>query len=36
LKKWIGEIDVSSMTPLEALVELNKIKEYMENMDHEK
>jgi len=30
LKKWIGEIDISSMTPLEALVELNKIKEYVE------
>ena len=36
LKKWINEIDISSMTPLEALVELNKIKEYMENTDHEK
>jgi DNA mismatch repair protein MutS len=30
LKKWIGEIDISSMTPLEALIELNKIKEYVE------
>jgi len=30
LKKWIGEIDISAMTPLEALVELSKIKEYVE------
>jgi len=29
LKKWIGEIDISSMTPLEALIQLNKLKEYV-------
>ena len=30
LKKRIKEIDIASMTPLEALIELNKIKEYVE------
>ena len=29
LKKWIRDMDISSMTPLEALIELNKIKEYL-------
>jgi len=31
LKKWIQGLDISSMTPLEALVELNKLKSYMDN-----
>jgi DNA mismatch repair protein MutS len=30
LKKWFQSLDVSSMTPLEALVELSKLKEYMD------
>jgi DNA mismatch repair protein MutS len=30
LKKWFQSLDVSSMTPLEALIELNKLKEYMD------
>ncbi len=30
LKKWIQELNISSMTPLEALNELNKIKEYLD------
>jgi len=29
LRKWIKEMDISSLTPLEALVELNKIQEYV-------
>jgi hypothetical protein len=31
IKKWIRELDLSSMTPLEALIELNKLKEYLIN-----
>lgn len=34
LKKWIQELNISSMTPLEALNELNKIKEYLD--EHER
>jgi DNA mismatch repair protein MutS len=30
LKRWFESLDVSSMTPLEALIELNKLKEYMD------
>ncbi len=30
LKKWILGLDISSMAPLEALIELNKMKEYLE------
>jgi len=30
LIKWIEKLDISSMTPLEALVELDKIKKYMD------
>jgi len=29
LRKWIQGLDISSMAPLEALIELNKIKEYL-------
>jgi len=29
LKKWVEELDISAMTPLEALIELNKMKEYV-------
>ncbi len=31
LKRWIQKLDISSMTPLEALIELNKLKSYLEN-----
>ena len=31
LKKWLQELDISSMTPLEALIELDKIKKYLED-----
>jgi DNA mismatch repair protein MutS len=31
IKKWLRNLDISSMTPLEALVELSKIKEFMEH-----
>jgi DNA mismatch repair protein MutS len=31
LKRWIQKLDISSMTPLEALMELNKLKNYLEN-----
>jgi DNA mismatch repair protein MutS len=31
LKKWFQELDISSMTPLEALIELDKIKKYVED-----
>jgi len=30
LKKWIRDLDISTMTPLEALVELNKVKEHLD------
>ena len=30
LRKWIQEMDISSMTPLEALIELNKIKTHLD------
>ncbi|MGD9074377.1 MAG: DNA mismatch repair protein MutS, partial [Desulfobacteraceae bacterium] len=30
LQKWVRKLDISSMTPLEALIELNKIKEYLD------
>jgi len=33
LKKWFQSLDVSSMTPLEALIELSKLKEYMDKQD---
>jgi len=36
LKKWIRELDISSMTPLEALIELNKIREYFDEQENEK
>ena len=29
LKKWIQNLDISSMSPLEALIEINKMKEYL-------
>ena len=29
LRKWIQDLDLSSMTPLEALIEINKMKEYL-------
>jgi DNA mismatch repair protein MutS len=29
LRKWISDLDISSMTPLEALVELSKMKDYV-------
>jgi DNA mismatch repair protein MutS len=29
LRKWIQNLDLSSMTPLEALMEINKMKEYL-------
>ncbi len=29
LRKWIQNLDLSSMTPLEALLEINKLKEYL-------
>ena len=31
LREWIREMDISKMTPLEALVELNKLKEYVDS-----
>ena len=31
IKKWIRDLDLSSMTPLEALIELNKLKEHLKN-----
>jgi DNA mismatch repair protein MutS len=30
LQKWIWKLDISSMTPLEALIELNKMKAYLD------
>ena len=30
LRRWIRDLDISSMTPLAALVELNKLKEYLD------
>jgi DNA mismatch repair protein MutS len=30
LKRWIEGLNISSMTPLEALIELNKMKEYLD------
>lgn len=30
LKRWIAGLDISTMAPLEALIELNKMKEYLE------
>jgi DNA mismatch repair protein MutS len=33
LRKWIRELDISTMSPLEALIELNKLKEYTEEED---
>jgi DNA mismatch repair protein MutS len=29
LRKWIHSLDISSMSPLEALIEINKMKEYL-------
>ncbi|NTV31696.1 MAG: DNA mismatch repair protein MutS [Deltaproteobacteria bacterium] len=29
LRKWVQNLDLSSMTPLEALIEINKMKEYL-------
>jgi DNA mismatch repair protein MutS len=29
LRKWIRNLDISSMSPLEALIEINKMKEYL-------
>ncbi|MBW1936368.1 MAG: DNA mismatch repair protein MutS [Deltaproteobacteria bacterium] len=33
LRRWIQNLDISSMTPLQALVELNKIKEYLNKQE---
>jgi DNA mismatch repair protein MutS len=33
VKKWIQRLDISSMTPLEALIELNKLKNYLDEQD---
>jgi DNA mismatch repair protein MutS len=30
LKKWIQGLDISTMAPLEALIELNRLKEYLD------
>jgi DNA mismatch repair protein MutS len=30
LQKWIRKLDISSMTPLEALIQLNRMKEYLD------
>jgi DNA mismatch repair protein MutS len=30
LRKWVRDLDISSMTPLEALIELNRMKEYLD------
>ncbi len=30
LREWIKDLDITSMTPLEALVELNRLKEYVQ------
>jgi DNA mismatch repair protein MutS len=30
LKKWIQKLDISTMAPLEALIEMNKMKQYLE------
>jgi DNA mismatch repair protein MutS len=30
LRKWVRELDISSITPLEALMELNRMKEYLD------
>jgi len=31
LKKWIQGLNISALTPLEALIELNKMKDYLDN-----
>ncbi len=31
LRHWIRELDISTMTPLEALIQLNKLKEHLED-----
>jgi DNA mismatch repair protein MutS len=33
LRKWIKELDIRSMTPLEAIIELNKLKEYLDKQE---
>lgn len=33
LQKWIRKLDISSMTPLEALIELNKMKESLDEQE---
>ncbi len=33
LRKWIQRLDISSMTPLEALIELNKLKNYLDEKE---
>jgi hypothetical protein len=30
LRNWILNLDISSMAPLEALIELNKLKQYLD------
>jgi DNA mismatch repair protein MutS len=32
LKKWVQDLNLSEMTPLEALIELNKMKHYLERL----
>ncbi|MFH0845628.1 MAG: DNA mismatch repair protein MutS [Pseudomonadota bacterium] len=32
MRRWIAELDISSMTPLEALMELDKLKKYVDGM----
>ena len=33
LRKWIQRLDISSMTPLEALIEFNKLKNYLDEQE---
>jgi len=33
LRKWVRELDISSMTPLEALIQLNKMKAYLDEQE---
>ncbi len=33
LQRWIRKLDISSMTPLEALIELNKMKAYLDEQE---
>ncbi|MCJ7593428.1 MAG: DNA mismatch repair protein MutS, partial [Desulfobacterales bacterium] len=36
LRRWVQDLDIPSMTPLEALIELNKLKEYLDERQNGK